>query len=718
MNTRLLWLVLSFAAAVQAASPDVAVPQTPSLRPLQQQSTAAHLTAGLLGRFHYKTVALDDALSEKIFDRYLKSIDSERILFTQADIDQWREARTRLDDAIVGNDFGIPFAMFNLHTKRTAERFTYARSLLKTGFDFGQNETYQFRREKEPWPKSEDEARELWRKRVKYDWLQLKLAGKNNKSIVETLDKRYENFLKRLAKLRSEDAFQVFMNAYTMAIEPHTNYMGPRASEEFDISMRLSLVGIGAVLQDKDDYVTIKELVPGGPAALSGKLKAGDRILGVAQGENGPMTDVIGWRMDDTVALIRGAADSVVLLDILPAGAGPDGKHKLISLVRKKVSLEEQAAKKSVLPIDDAGVTHRIGVITLPTFYEDFAARQGGERDFKSAARDVSRLLGELKAEKVDGVLIDLRNNGGGSLTEAIELTGLFIDTGPVVQQRDAKGRVSVSKDTDPGVAWDGPLGVLINRGSASASEIFAAAIQDYRRGLVIGEPSFGKGTVQTVINLNQVVGIDKPPLGDLTLTVAQFFRIDGGTTQLRGVQPDISLPALSDAEHFGESSYDNALPWLRIAAADYDPVADLSDVLPVLQQRHDARIAKDKDYRFLQEDVAEISLRRQKNEISLNEAERRKERSALEARVKLRDKSGAAAKKASPPAPADKAATQATADDADDDDDEIGKARKNAKDLLLNEAARVLGDEVDLLKARPDLASRALPNSRSVIRQ
>jgi carboxyl-terminal processing protease len=715
MNGKLLWLALAFAAAVQAASPDVAVPQPPTLRPLLQQPMAAHLAAGLLGHFHYKTVALDDALSEKIFDRYLMSIDSERMIFTQADIDRWSEVRTKLDDAILNNDLTIPFAMFNLYAKRASERFTYARSLLKIGFDFGQNETFQFRREKEPWPKSEDEARELWRKRVKNDWLQLKLAGKNNKSVVETLDKRYENFLKRMGKLKSDDAFQVFMNAYTMSVEPHTNYMGPRASEEFDISMRLSLVGIGAVLQDKDDYVTIKELVPGGPAALSGKLKTGDRILGVAQSESGAMTDVVGWRMDDTVALIRGTVDSVVQLDILPAGAGPDGKHKLISLIRKKISLEEQAAKKSVLTLDDGGELHRIGVITLPTFYEDFEARKNGERDFKSAAKDVSRLLGELKSDKVDSVLIDLRNNGGGSLTEAIELTGLFIDKGPVVQQRDAKGRITVGKDTDPGVAWDGPLGVLINRGSASASEIFAAAIQDYHRGLVFGEPSFGKGTVQTVINLNQVARTEKPRLGELTLTVAQFFRIDGSTTQLRGVQPDISLPSLSDAEHFGESSYDNALPWLQVASADYETVADLSDVLPILQQRHDARVAKDKDYRYLQEDIAEINVRRKKNEISLNEAERRKERNTQEARTKSREKGGATAKKAAS-VPADKVPA-AAADDVDDED-EIGKARKNAKDLLLNEAARVLGDETDLLKARPDIASRALPNVRSVATQ
>ncbi len=694
MNRKLWWLVLAFAAAVQAAAPDAGVQQIPAFRPLPQQSLAAHMTARLLAQNHYKNIVLDDALSAKIFDRYLKSLDPERIVFFQADIDQWNEERGKLGYAILNDDLTIPFTVFNLYARRTAERYAEARSLVRKGFDFRTDENYQYRRENEPWPKSAEEMGELWRKRVKNDWLQLKLNSKDDKSIAETLDKRYENSLKRIARLKSEDAFQVFMNAYTMSVEPHTNYMSPRATEDFKISMKLSLVGIGAVLEDKDDYTTIKELVPGSPAALSGKLKMGDRILGVAQEEKGAMTDVVGWRLDDTVALIRGAADSVVVLDILPAGVGPDGNHKLVSLVRKKINLEDQAAKKSVVSINDAGATHRVGVIALPGFYEDIEARQKGDRSYRSAARDVSRLLGELKTEKVDSVLIDLRNNGGGSLTEAIELTGLFIDTGPVVQQRDARGRISVARDTNPGLAWAGPLGVLINRGSASASEIFAAAIQDYRRGVVIGEPSFGKGTVQTLVDLDQIARSERPQLGELRMTIAQFFRINGGTTQLRGVVPDISLPAISDAEHFGESSFDNALPWMQITAADYEPVGDLKDLLPILQQRHDARIAKDKDFQGLLEDIAEGGLRRKKNLISLNEAERR----------------NAAVTKA-PSDPAEESSAAANERVHEDDDNEFGPARKGNKDVLLKEAAQILGDEVDLLNARPDSAARAVPN-------
>ncbi|MCX7110773.1 MAG: carboxy terminal-processing peptidase [Proteobacteria bacterium] len=713
MNRKLIWLVLAFAAAAQADAPEVEPQQFPSLKPLQQQAVAAHLTAKIIGEHHYKPVALDDALSEKIFDSYLKALDSEKMFFVQADIDQWKEARTRLDDAVLTDDLELPFSLFNLYAKRAVERFTYARTLLKAGFDFQQNESYQYLREKEPWAKSEGEIRELWRKRVKNDWLQLKLTGKGDKGdkkIAETLDKRYANFLKRMAKLKSEDAFQIFMNAYTMTVDPHTNYMIPKTSENFDIAMRLSLFGIGAVLEDKDDYTTIKELVPGSPAALSGKLEVGDHIVGVAQGDKDAMTDVVGWRLDDTVALIRGPTDTVVVLDVIPADAGPDSAHKLVSLIRKKISLEDQAAKKSILSLNDKGdkgASRRIGVISLPTFYEDFEARRKGESDYKSAARDVSRLLGELKVEKVDGVLMDLRNNGGGSLSEAIELTGLFVGAGPVVQQRNANGEITVMNDNALGVAWDGPLGVLINRGSASASEIFAAAIQDYHRGLVIGETSFGKGTVQTMVNLDQLTHTQAPQLGELKLTIAQFFRINGGTTQLRGVTPDFSLPTTSDAEHFGESSYDNALPPMQIKAADYHAATGKPDTLPMLQQRHDQRVAKDKDYQYLLDDLGEFNQRRNKTSVSLNEAERRRERDAMEAKLKSRQKEdGAKADKPSSNPVTPPSVETDTDLDTDGDQAEV-KQKKKSKDALLYEAAYTLGDQVGLLKTHPDPASR-----------
>nr|WP_313951948.1 carboxy terminal-processing peptidase [Accumulibacter sp.] len=695
------------------------------MQPLSEQSKAARLSAELLTRHHYKALPLDDALSEKIFERYLKMLDGEKLFFVQSDIDQLKAARTRFDDAIYTENLGLPFAVFNLYTQRVVERFTYARSLLADGFDFRGKERYEYGREKAAWAKSGQEINELWRARVKNDWLRLKLAGKDDKSIVETLDKRYEHSLRRVGLTKSEDAFQLFMNAYATAIEPHTNYMGARAAEDFDISMRLSLVGIGAALTQKDDYTVIRELVPGGPAQLSEQLKPGDRIVGVAQGKNGAMTDILGWRLDDTVAQIRGEPDTIVLLDIVPADAGPDSKHKVVSLTRKTITLEQQAAKKSVITVADGKTTHRIGVISLPTFYADFAARGRGAPDYKSATRDVARLLDELKTDKVDGVLVDLRNNGGGSLAEAVELSGLFIGAGPVVQQRDAKGDVTVARASNAIVAWDGPLAVLINRQSASASEIFAAAIQDYGRGLVIGERSFGKGTVQTMVSLNRFVKDKTPELGDLKMTIAQFFRISGGTTQLRGVEPDISFPSFTDEESSGESSFENALPWVKIQATDYALQGNPRALLPSLKMRHEARVKTVQDFQFLKEDVAEISRLRKRNSISLNEAERRQERDAQEARAALREKLRGDGKSASASPRGDEDDAGSRARSRDDglqaDERDLGnelaaeKARKNAKDILLEEAAHILGDQVGLLQRENRVAARHQPDSSMI---
>ena len=699
MKMRLFCLLFALATAAHAAAFDAEAP-LPLLKPTAQQSQAAHLAAEVLTRYHYKPVPLDDAMSQKIFDHYLKSLDYDKLVFVKSDIDQLTAARTRLDDAILKEDLTLPFAIFNLYTRRVSERFAYARRLLKDGFDFSQKESYQYARDKEEnWPATEDEMRELWRKRVKNDWLRLKLAGKDDKSIVETLDKRYETSQKRVARSKSEDAFQIFMNSYTTAIEPHTAYMGLRAAEDFDISMRLSLVGIGASLSEKDDYTTIRELIPGGPAILSGQLKVGDRILGVGQGENGAMTDIQGWRLDDSVALIRGAADSWVRLDILPADAGPDGKHRIVSLVRKKITLEEQAAQKSLFSVRDGDATRRVGVITLPAFYQDFDARNRGDKNFKSATRDVARLLAELKKEKIDSLLIDLRNNGGGSLTEAIELTGLFVGKGPVVQQRNAQGRVIVESDNRPAAAWTGPLGVLINRSSASASEIFAAAMQDYGRGVVIGEGSFGKGTVQNVINLDQIAKNDTPKYGELTLTIAQFFRIDGTTTQLLGVKPDIRFPALSDAQDFGESTFDNALPWTRIKPASYSPAGDLAARRRVLLARHQARVKSNKDFIALEQDIAEFDRLRKVPTISLNEAERRRELEAQEARQSAREaKTGKSGSRRDDGLQADERRLDVELAEEKD--------RKKAKDVFLGEAVHILSDDVGLLKA----AARAAP--------
>lgn len=743
MKKHMLLVALAMSVSLSAMSAQTEKLGDTQLKPLPQQTQAALWASRVLSRYHYKAVPLDDAMSEKIFDRYFKSLDGEKLFFVQADLDQFANARSRLDDAINGENLGVPFAIYNLYQQRFNERIGYARELLKTKFDFAVDESYQYDREKADWVKSDAEIRELWRKRVKNDWLRLKLAGKDDKAIRETLDKRYENYLSRSRKLNNEDVFQIFMNAYAMSIEPHTNYLGPRASENFDIAMRLSLEGIGCVLQTRDEYTVVREVVPGSPAGLSGKIKVGDRILAVAKDDNSPMTDVLGWRIDDVVALIRGPKDSTVRLDVLPADAGPDGKHMTLSLVRKKISMEEQSAKKSILEVRDGTAKRRVGVISLPTFYQDFEARRKGDPNFKSATRDVARLLGELKKEKVDNVLIDLRGNGGGSLNEAVELTGLFIDKGPVVQQRNAEGRIEVESDNNPGLSWDGPVGVLINRGSASASEIFAAAIQDYGRGLIIGEPSFGKGTVQQLINLDRFAQGDKARLGELKMTVAQFFRINGGTTQLRGVTPDIKLPVMADSDSFGESSYDNALPWTSIRPAAYIPAGELKEIVPLLDKKHEARVAKDKDFQYLLEDINLVKKQRKDNLISLNEASRRKERDAQEARAKLREsrlavaavpggddpvlvpdpkellKQQALLKQAGAKAGAKVAGVKGAlrTDDGLQADEralsaelDAEKAAKSAKDVLLNEAVHILADEVGLLKTDTRMASRVLP--------
>ncbi|HEY5800342.1 MAG TPA: S41 family peptidase, partial [Burkholderiaceae bacterium] len=437
MKKKLLVIALAFSTAGLAGAVAEQKAKQPIL-PTAEQPQAAVLAARLLTKYHYKAVPLDDALSQKIFDRYLKSLDPDKLFFTQADIDKFSAYRNDLDDAIKGADLRVPFTMFNVYMQRTSDRTAKSRKLLAQKFDYTVNESYEYDREDAPWAKTDAELDDLWRKRVKNDSLRLKLAGKDEKGIRETLEKRYDNFASRMAKLNSEDAFDIFMNAYAMTIEPHTNYLGPRASENFDIAMKLSLEGIGAVLQTKDDYTLIREIVPGSPAALSGKLKVGDRIVGIAQGKDGQFTDVLGWRIDDVVRLVRGAKDTTVRLDVIPADVGPDGKHITVAMVRQKINMEEQAAKKSVMEVKDGAAVRRIGIITLPGFYQDFDARRRGDADYRSATRDIERLLGELKRDKVDSVLIDLRNNGGGALDEAVELTGLFIDKGPVVQQRNA----------------------------------------------------------------------------------------------------------------------------------------------------------------------------------------------------------------------------------------------------------------------------------------
>lgn len=665
----------------------------PALKPQPQHAKAARWTSQVLSNYHYRPLKLNDSSSNQIFEKYLESLDSEHLFFLASDIAQFNYARTQLDNALLEENLAIPFQIFNLYKQRVAQRIHYVQSLLQKPFNFTLDESYQYEREDVPWAESDSVLNEVWRKRVKNDWLRLKLAGKPKSEIIKTLTKRYNNSLSSIQKIKSDDVFQSFMNAYATSIDPHTNYFGVRAAEDFNISMRLSLVGIGAVLQAKDEYTVIKELVTGGPASLSGLLKVGDRIIGVSQGKAAPMVDVIGWRLDDTVDLIRGEKDSTVVLEILPAETGLNGITKRIALVRQKINLEQQAAKKSIIELNDQETTKKIGVISLPVFYQDFYARRNGDKNYKSASRDVKRLIKELRAEKVDSLLIDLRNNGGGSLDEAIALTGLFIDHGPVLQERDVEGGIKIDSDNDIGVAWDGPLGVLINRGSASASEIFAAAIQDYGRGLILGELSYGKGTVQTVINLDQIAKNNTPKFGEVKMTVAQFFRVNGGTTQLRGVTPDINLPSLNDLDVFGESSYDNALPWVQITPAPFEKLHNFNTILPTLKSMHENRMAHNKEFQLLNEDIQEITVKRNKKTITLNEAARLVERKKQEAKIAKREKITKDQHLQNPRLlPDDGLLANERSIENDEDEDK-------SVDLLLNEAAHILSDAVTLIK-------------------
>ncbi len=707
-----LFLALLLPLASASAKTERSRVDALSLEPNAQQTEAARWMAQLVSnsRFHYSPQKLDDALSGQIFDRYLEALDGDKLFLRAEDVAAFESYRPQLDEAIIGGRLAPAFEIFKVYRQRVDERTAAIRELLKQDFDFTVDESYSFDREDAAWAQSADELDELWRLRVKNDVLRLRLAGREMDKIRETLDKRYKNFGERIRQIDAEDVFQTFMNAYAGAIEPHTSYMNPRTSENFNISMRLSLEGIGAVLgRNDEEFTVVRSVVPGGPAALSGKIKPGDRIVAVGQGETGPMVDVVGWRLDDVVDLIRGPKDSVVRLDVLPAEAGIDGEHVLLSLSRQKVKLEEQAAKKQVIEVGEGENVRRVGVISLPAFYQDFEGRRRDEPDYRSATRDVARLLEELKAENVEGVVIDLRNNGGGSLDEATELTGLFIDTGPVVQIKDAGRRVSIQTDRKPGVAWDGPLAVMINRASASASEIFAGAIQDYGRGLIVGEPTFGKGTVQNLVDLD-AFSRENPGLGHLKMTVAQFFRIAGGSTQHKGVEPDIAFPVTWDASEYGESVYDNALPWAAIAPASYQAYGDFAPLLPMLKTKHEARIAQDQEFQWWIEDVEEYRSLRDRKTLSLNESTRRAERERDEARRKARDEQRKALGQT-----VDEDAVAELDDGLQADERPIEAEDESADekpDALVRETAHLLVDAIDLLRADSKLAARVIPET------
>jgi carboxyl-terminal processing protease len=681
-----------------------------TLAPTVEEGHAAHLVYGLLSdsAYHYRPLPLDDAMSAQIFKRYLDSLDGDKLFFTQADINRFAPYRNTLDDAIKTEHLQPAFDIFNVYLQRVGERVAFAQALLKLDFDFSGKDGWAWDRKDAPWAPDTKALDVLWREYVKNDVLRLKLAGKTMPEIRKTLDKRYAQMASRSHQLTGEDVFQTFLEAYANSLDPHTDYMDPRTAENFSMTMRLSLEGIGAVLQKQDDYVVVRSIVPGGPADKSGKIKVGDRIAAVGQGGSGAMEDVVGWRIDDVVDKIRGASNTKVRLDVLPASSGTDGKHLLVTITRQKVKLAEQAAKDRVIEVGQGVNKRRIGVIELPTFYEDFDARRRNDPNYVSATRDVAKLLAGLKAQKVDGVVMDLRDNGGGSLDEAIDLTGLFIGAGPVVQVRSAGGSVDVQSDEDSRVAWNGPLAVLVNRGSASASEIFAAAIQDYGRGLIIGENTFGKGTVQNMIDMDRIPHPESEHYGQVKLTIAEFFRINGGSTQNKGVQPDIAFPTSIDSTEYGESTYDNALPYTQIKPAVYRPLSRFANLLPLLVARHDARVKNDPEFRWWAQDVAEFRADRAKKVISLNLGVRTAERDKQEAQRKKRD---AERKALGLDVPDDRADDGLQADERNVAEE--AQREKEAKDRispLQREAAAILGDAIVLLAGSSELSAQVLP--------
>jgi carboxyl-terminal processing protease len=628
-----------------AMTPSTAVaPATAVLNPTEQENYVARRVADIVAREHYRRAPLDDHLSSLILDRYLDAIDGGRSYFYASDIAEFEHYRYALDDAIKSGDVEPAFVIFRRYQQRSRERMAYAVELLSKKPDFEVDESFNFDREKEPWPANAVEMNELWRKRVKNDALSLVTAGKQWSEAADVLRKRYEHVAKRMDQSKPDDVFEAFMNAFVLSLDPHSNYFSARNSEEYNIQMSLSYEGIGASLQLTDDYVTVIDVIAGGPAATSGKLTANDRITAVGEGKSGELIDVIGWRLDDVVQKIRGPGGTLVRLQLLPSGAAPGSAQKVVEFTRNRVSLEAQASHKSMRVIQRNGHDVRVGIITVPSFYQDYDASRAGAKDYRSTTRDVQRLIGELKKDGADVLIMDLRANGGGYLPEAESLTGLFIDRGPVVQLRDTTGRIEVDDDPDPAIFYGGPMIVLVDRFSASASEIFAGAIQDYGRALIVGQQTYGKGTVQNAHPLNYTIFGRKPELGQLNVTIGKYYRITGESTQDRGVTPDIALPSLIDASEVGESTRDRALPWDHIEPAVFRTEGDLKSITVSLQKLHADRTANSADFRYLHDDIAALDAMRGQKVLSLNLKTREAERKRLESERLARENAWRAA--------------------------------------------------------------------------
>ena len=664
------------------------------LRALPGHQRAVELINYFIQRYHYRTAQLNDDLSSQILDRYIETLDANRSYFLATDIERFEQMRFHVDDYLRKQELDHIFELIDLYRERAIDRAEFSMRILSEGFDLNIAESFRFNRSTSPWPTDQAQLDDIWRRRVKNDYLSLKLAGQPHDDILKTLGDRYRQLSRRTKQITSTDVFETFINAYITSVEPHTSYFSPRSTENFKIRMSLSLEGIGAVLQTENEYTVVRRVVAGGPAELSQLLNAGDRIISVGQNEDRPLVDVIGWRLDDVVDLIRGPKSTVVRLKILPLQEGPDASGRIISIVRDTIRLEEQAAQKSVISVDRGDHVYRIGVIELPTFYVDFDGRSSGQADYRSTTRDVARLVKELQAENIDGLIIDLRGNGGGALTEATTLTGLFIEQGPIVQVKDAKGRVRVKHDSDPTIIYRGTLAVLVDGNSASASEIFAGAIQDYGRGIVIGEPTYGKGTVQNLVDLDRYARNKDEKLGQLKFTIAQFFRINGDSTQHKGVVPDILLPTARDDTERGERGLENALPWQQVDSARYSPFdqSDLSAALSNIRSLHQTRVADDPGLLFLLSNQTLDNEIAALEEVSLLESKRQIERAQ---RQSVRDSLTTALRKA-----------------WNLGEDEKASDGEFPGDIVLNETAQILTDTMLELRHNRMLAQHSAQSS------
>ena len=675
-----------------------------ALAPTSGQSDTLQELIDVIEDRHYASRRYDDGLSAQHFVAYLDALDPQRMFLDADDIGEFNQWRLELDNAGRRGDLNPAFTIFNrYHAKLKArlERILDTLPATLEGFDYDLDEYLVIDHSTMPWAPDQAELDDRWRKRLKNQALSLILADKPEAEIPDTLTRRYQNQLSRLDQYNAQDVFQIYANSLAEQYDPHTNYFSPRRAENFDINMSLSFEGIGAMLQVEDEYAKVTRLIPAGPADKQGELKPSELIIGVGQGDSGPIEDVVGWRLDEVVDLIRGPRDTIVRLEVIP-GKGKTDQRRVIPIRRNEVKLEEQAAQKEIIEFtDEADQTHRIGVIDIPAFYIDFEAYRNGDKNYRSTTRDVQKLVDELVAEGVEGLVIDLRDNGGGSLQEANQLTGLFIEYGPTVQIRSAESRVWRDGKRRKSRYYEGPLAVMINRLSASASEIFAGAIQDYGRGIIVGEQSFGKGTVQSLVALQE---------GQLKITESKFYRISGESTQHRGVIPDIQYPSLFDPEQIGESALDNALAWDQIAPARFSRYNDYRAILPTLTDLHEKRAANDPDYLYLQDQVSLAEEARTITALPLRQAGRLEMRDDQEQKALAIENKRRVAKGLERLATLDAEEPAEDTDQLEADDPSEGPAHGGDEDqlddVLLMETGRIL---VDTITLRPNtgLASR-----------